>query len=218
MDKHVAGCLLTVVCLCSLSVTETARAEKIQLKDGQQFDGQVLQKDGERVVVGFARDAVAAVDGKSLPPPVTAGTNAPDFTATDLSGAPQSMAQNRGHATLLQFWASWCPHCRSDLSKIKALYVKEQPRGFRLVTVSVDQNVDDLKKIIAKEQLSYPIISAKDYPDIQEKYEMQGIPAYFLVNAKGVIAKTWSGSLTEGSNTDFDAELTKLLTASPAKP
>ena len=211
MSRNVAGYLLAIVCLLGLRMTETADAEKIKLKDGQQFEGQLLQKDGDRVILGVPRSAIATIEGKILPPPVTAGAIAPDFTAVDIAGASHSMSANKGKATLVQFWASWCPHCRSDLPKMKEMYAQDRQKGLELVTISVDQNPADLKNLVAKEQVSYPVILSKDYPDIPEQYEMQGIPAYYLVDAKGVIVKTWSGSITEGHNTDFEELITKTL-------
>ncbi|MBI4598270.1 MAG: TlpA family protein disulfide reductase [Candidatus Omnitrophica bacterium] len=240
--------VMVIGLLTALGLADTAGAQKIELKEGQQLEGQIVQRDGDDVVLQvpsasidvrlksgaslpvsgmqaqgdqtylrLPRSLIKLADGKPLPPPVMAGTPAPDFTAVDLSGAPHSMAKNRGQVTLLQFWATWCPHCRADLSKMKALYAREQPNGLRLLTVGGDQNVTELKTFAAKEQIPYPVIAGAAHPEIAEKYETQGIPAYFLVDAKGVIVKTWSGSLTEGSNTDFDAELTKLLSASTQK-
>ena len=205
---------LTGVIMLGMPVPNV-HAEKIQLKDGQQFEGQLLQKDADRVLLAVPRNTIDTIDGRSLPAPVVAGSKAPDFMATDLQGHSHTMSGNNGQSTLLQFWASWCPHCRSDLNKMKELATT---KGLRLLTVSIDQKPEEVKALIEKEHVEYPVILAKDYPRIADEYEAQGVPGYFLIDAKGVIRKTWSGSLTEGFNTDFAEELTKTLNEMPPLP
>lgn len=193
----------------------TARAEdKIQLKDGTEVSGSLLQKDEQSVYIRVPRASVSSVNGQPLAPPVGPGAAAPAFTATDLSGATQSLADAQGQATLLQFWASWCPHCRADVPYMKDLFGRYRGKGLRVLTVSVDQEIEKLMTFLGKEQLPYPVISALAYKDLPDRYEMQGIPGYFLIDAKGVITKVWRGSLSEGE-AKGKAELESLLTTLP---
>ena len=208
--------MLGIAGLITLGVQiPNVHAEKIKLKDGQQFEGQLLQKDADRVLLAVPRNTIDTIDGNSLPAPVVAGSKAPDFMATDLQGKSHTMSGNNGQITLLQFWASWCPHCRSDLNKMKEVATT---KGMRLLTVSIDQKPEEVKALIEKEHVEYPVILSKDYPKIADEYEAQGVPGYFLVDANGIVRKTWSGSLTEGFNTDFAEELTKTLNETPLPP
>lgn len=190
-----------------------ARADEIRLKDGTEVSGAVLQRDGESVLVLFPRASIETVNGTPLPPPVASGLPAPGFSAVDLAGATHSLAENGGRATLLQFWASWCPHCRSDLSLIKKLFARSPDQGLRILTVSVDQDLAALRRLIQQEQLAYPVISISTHPTLPDLYEMQGIPAYFLIGADGTIINTWSGSVTE-SPSDFEDVVTRLRSPS----
>ena len=188
----------------------TVSADQIRLKDGKDIDGTILQKDGDDVIVRLPRASVEAVNGKLLPPPVTAGAVAPEFTAVDFAGAPQNLAGYRGHVTLLQFWASWCPHCRADLPLLKELATQYKDKGLRMLTVSIDQKLDDLQQFLVREQVPYPVISTLSQPTLPDLYESQGVPGYFLIDGKGKIVKVWRGSLSEGSATG-KAELRDLL-------
>ena len=210
----IAGSLVLVYG-SSLLIGTVASAEKIQLKNGQQFDGQLIQKDSERVVFSVPRSEVATINGHALPAPLTAGAKAPDFMATDLQGASHTLSQNNGQPTLVQFWASWCPHCRSDVKRLKELSANTTPHGLRVLTISVDDKLEDVKALIEKEHITYPVIFAKNYPTLPDLFETQGIPAYFLIDAKGMIVKTWSGSVTEGYNTDFETEVNNVLGVPP---
>jgi len=200
--------------ILAIGAAGAAGAEEIQLKDGTKVSGTVLQKDDESVYVQLPRASVESVNGQPLPPPVAVGTTAPAFDAVDLAGASQSLAANKGHTVLLQFWASWCPHCRSDVPYMKELATKYEKKGVKVLTVSVDQEPDKLQAFLQKEQLPYPVITASAYPTLPALYEMQGIPGYYLIDAKGTILKVWRGSLTEGAATG-KTELEGLLAALP---
>jgi len=195
----------------------TTAADQIRLKDGTEFSGTLLGKDSDRVVVALPRSDVTAVNGEQLPTPVAAGAAAPAFTAVDLSGVTQALADYRGHVTLLQFWATWCPHCRADLALMKELSTQYQGKGLRILTVSVDQDINKLQSFIRDHALPYPVISVSGQPtskqpSLPELYEMQGIPAYYLIDAQGTIAQTYAGSLTVGQR-DLEGEIKRLLEA-----
>jgi len=206
--RHVAAALPLLV--WAVMGTAPARADEIRLKDGTEVSGTVLQRDGESVIVQVPRAVIETVNGQPLPPPVTSGAPAPGFTAVDLAGVTHTLAANGGRPTLLQFWASWCPHCRSDLSLVKKLFAQYGGNGLRILTVSVDQDLNALQALIQKEQLAYPVISTAAHPSLPDLYEMQGIPAYYLIGADGTIVKTWSGSVTERPS-DFEDAVTRLL-------
>ena len=194
----------------------SAGAEKIQLKGGQEFSGTVLGKNGQHVVIQVDRSEVAAINGQPLPEPVTIGAKAPAFQAVDLTGATQTLAGSKAKATLLKFWATWCPHCRSDVPLMKDLYARYHDKGFRLLTVSVDQDLGKLRAFVNQEHVPYPVIPASDPSASAEQaglpalYETGGIPAYFLIDEAGTIVKASSGSFTEG-RVDLENILKPLL-------
>ena len=214
MKRHVSLSLSAVLLLGSVAAFAD---DTIQLKDGTKVSGTVVQKDSDNIYFQLPRASVASVNGAPLPPPLTVGAVAPVFTAMDVAGHPQALADANGQATLLQFWASWCPHCRSDLPYMKELFTQSQGKGLRLLTVSVDQDAEKLKAFLAKEQVLYPVISAMESaPDLPDRYEMQGIPGYYLIDAKGKIVKVWYGALTEGK-AGGKTELESILSALPAQ-
>ena len=196
----------------TLMVAGTAHADQIRLKDGTEVSGEIRQRDGDHVLVEFPRSSVVALNGKPLPPPVTVGEKAPDFSATDLAGVTQTLSQSQGHVTLVQFWASWCPFCRKDLPRVKELFAKYQGKGLRLLTISIDQDLEALKKFVQQEQLAYPVIPAATNQQLPDLYESQGVPAYYLIDAKGTIAQLWRGSVTV-TQTDLDSAVAMLLPA-----
>ena len=138
--------------------SRSVSAAQIQLEDGTEFSGDVLQRSGEEVIIRLPRASVAAIDGTPLPTPVAQGEKAPEFSVLDLNGGTQTLGVSDGAATMVHFWASWCPHCRSDVKLMKELYARYDGKGLRMVMVSVDQDRSDLDTFIQKQDLPYPII------------------------------------------------------------
>lgn len=191
-----------------------AMAERVRLKDGTEFSADVMRKDAESVTVVLPRQDVVAIDGQSLPPAVAKGAQAPAFSVPDVSGAMQTVPDPSA-VIVLQFWATWCPHCRSDIDMLAKLSERYQGKGLRVVSVSVDQDVKALREFVQRRQIPYPVIAAYDRPPtdaaaIPERYEAEGIPAYYLIDRKGVIAHRLSGSVTEGKR-DLEGLVRPLL-------
>ena len=200
----------------------STHAAQVKLADGTEVSGTVVGRDGESVMLRLPRSSVASIDGKPLPPPVIAGSPAPAFSVVDLAGATQTLGSAQGDVTLLHFWASWCPHCRHDVDLMKALFVKYQGKGVRVVTVSVDQDTNALITFVRDQHLPYPVVAAYSTPNtsasqLPDLYETRGIPAYFLVDARGDVAKVMAGSVTEGK-VDLDGLIKGLLPSSNAGP
>ena len=200
-----------------LVMAQAAGADQIKLKDGTRVSGTVVQRNGEALLIQVPRASVDSVNGQPLPAPVIAGSAAPLFSVADVQGMNHGVPGPEREATLLKFWATWCPHCRSDVPLMKTLAMKYQGRNFQLLTVSIDQDRKALDAFLEKEQIAYPVIARAAGPmqaAVPDLYEVQGIPAYFLIGSDGKVVKTWAGSLTEG-RVDIDAALAPLL--SPAK-
>jgi peroxiredoxin len=196
----------------------SALAERIKLTDGAELSAEVVDRSPESLIVRVPRTAVATVDGQPLPPPLLEGAPAPAFHATDLAGVARSLTDSAGQVTLLQFWASWCPYCRKDLPLMKQLFAQHEGKGVRIVTVSIDEDLEKLKAFVGNEAVPYPIIAAAGQPGLPELYETRGIPAYFLIDQRGRIAGVWRGSVTQvadpGQKTELEQRLAQLLNPS----
>lgn len=140
---------------------------------------------------------------------VRVGGYAPDFSALGVDGKQVSLKKSFGkQATLIDFWASWCPPCRAENPKLVALYNKYKDNGFNIVSVSLDKpgQADKWKEAIAKDGMTWTHMSnLKHWDDpIAKLYEVDAIPKNFLVNQYGVIiAKDLHGEQLEAKVREF---------------
>lgn len=120
---------------------------------------------------------------------VTIGSVAPDFSAPNQEGTATSLKSAMGKLTLIDFWASWCGPCRKENPNVVALYKDFHAKGLNIIGVSLDEKADKWKEAIAKDQLTWTHISnLKGWEDpIAKRYFVDGIPATFLLDEKGVV-------------------------------
>jgi peroxiredoxin len=114
-----------------------------------------------------------------------------DFTLNSPEGEPVTLstliAQNE--YTLIDFWASWCGPCRAEMPNVVAAYNAYKDKGFGIVGVSLDNNVDKWKDAITNLNITWPQMSdLKGWENEAAKlYGVNSIPATVLVNREGII-------------------------------
>ena len=98
--------------------------------------------------------------------------------------------------TIIDFWASWCGPCRAENPNVVALYNELHSKGLNIIGVSLDEDATKWKNAIAKDKLTWIHVSnLKGWKDpIALTYEVEGIPATFILDAKGnIVAKNLRG-------------------------
>ena len=91
--------------------------------------------------------------------------------------------------TLIDFWASWCGPCRNEMPNVVKAYNQYKSKGFGIVGVSLDQDVEKWKDAIKNLNITWPQMSdLKAWQNEGAKlYGVRGIPATVLVDQNGTI-------------------------------
>ncbi len=135
------------------------------------------------------------------------GAKAPNFSAPDPTGKELALSDVMGKVTLIDFWAAWCRPCRAENPNVVAVYKKYHDKGLNIIGVSLDKKEEDWKKAINDDGLIWNQVSNLAYFDdaIAKLYNVDAIPAAFLLDANGVIvAKNLRGP-------DLEAKVAELL-------
>ena len=120
---------------------------------------------------------------------VAVGAKAPPISGQDESGNDVTLEESLGAYTLIDFWASWCGPCISQVPDLKEAYEGFRDKGFEIVSVSVDHNRDKWLKSIENLDLDWKHISdIKGWEsDLAKAYNVTFIPFNFLLDKDGVI-------------------------------
>ena len=136
--------------------------------------------------------AVASADQETLPAllktldlrayPVRAAP--PPFSGATLEGRPLSIAEHRGKVIVLNFWATWCVECRSEMPALQRLQREFAPRGFAIVGVNARESKDVVARYAKELGLTFPLVLDSD-GKINVLYGVIGLPATFVVGRDG---------------------------------
>jgi thiol-disulfide isomerase/thioredoxin len=75
----------------------------------------------------------------------------------DLAGASHTLADWKGRALAVNFWATWCDPCRREIPLLKDLRRENARNGFEIVGISIDQR-DSVAKYAQDMKMDYPIL------------------------------------------------------------
>lgn len=111
--------------------------------------------------------------------------------------------------TLLEFWASWCGHCRHEFSSLKNMYEKYKNKGFEIYAVSIDEKENDWLQALDEEKT--PWINVLNAEGIKgktvETYAVNNVPSSFLIDRKGNIV----ASMDEARGKQLEKTLQNLF-------
>jgi thiol-disulfide isomerase/thioredoxin len=112
---------------------------------------------------------------------------APNFSLKTGSGQTVELAKLHGKVVVVNFWATWCGPCRSEIPGMQEVYEKYKSKGLEIVGVSLDQKGwDVINPFVKKMNISYPVVLGNQ--QVAESYgNIDAIPATFIVGKKGEV-------------------------------
>ena len=137
---------------------------------------------------------------------VVVGSVAPDLSLVDLEGAPQRLADRTGKIVLLNFWASWCGHCRSEIPHLNTIYDEYKDQGLEIVAVSVGEDPAELAAFIQQNDVRFPVLVDPQGAAIIT-YRLRAIPTSYFLNDQGVVQLIYDGAFTEESLREIVGDL-----------
>ena len=146
--------------------------------------------------------------------PVQALQAFPDVPLVGLDGATRSRSGLQGKVVLVEFWATWCPPCRSTLAWLADLKKRHGDR-LEVVALAVDSREEDVRKIAAS--VSPDVAWAMATPEIGRGFgDVTSVPTLFLFGPDGRTAATFYGA-PPTLHADAEGRLDALLRpSSPA--
>jgi peroxiredoxin len=126
------------------------------------------------------------------------GGPAPDFTLTNLAGQSVSLYDYKGKVVLINFWATWCPSCLSELPDYEQVYQQHGgPAGdFVVLGVNLQEGQTQVKDYASGLGLTFPVLLDEDGGVTTRQYQVTGMPGSFIIDRQGVIFYRHVGPLS----------------------
>ena len=144
---------------------------------------------GARISLARLNAQKASDPDPSIPEGLDVGQKFPDFAVMDLAGKAQSVAAHRGHLTMIDFWATWCPPCRGEMPNVIATYNRYHAQGFDIIGVSLDSDRASVLNFTADQGMPWPqFFDGQAWNNaLAVKYDVKSIPMDYLLDTHGVI-------------------------------
>jgi thiol-disulfide isomerase/thioredoxin len=123
----------------------------------------------------------------------------------DVNGAQQSLGKWRGKVIVVNFWATWCPPCRTEIPAFIKMQEHLGPKGLQFVGIAVDQS-DKVQAYSDEMGINYPVlVGGLDAIELARKAgnRLGGLPYTVVVDRDGKIAAMEVGGLTEQKLTNI---------------
>jgi len=140
------------------------------------------------------------------------GMEAEDFQLTDLDGKPNSLSQYRGKIVLLNFWATWCKPCTTEMPAMQASFDRFRDQGF--VVLAINELEDDAKVREHIKTYGHTFTVLMD-PDNQvaNQFGVYGLPVSVFIDQQGKVQEYIKGGLlTEQLINDLVTKIQKQET------
>jgi peroxiredoxin len=115
------------------------------------------------------------------------GQPVPAFAMTTLEGKEFSTAAAKGKVVLLNFWATWCPPCQTEMPRLEQeIWRKYRGPDFEMIAIAREQTEKEIKEYRTRHQYSFPMA-----PDpkrtVYGKFASAGIPRNYVISREGSI-------------------------------
>ena len=135
------------------------------------------------------------------------GRPAPAFDLETLDGGRLSLADLRGSAVVLNFWASWCIPCREEAPLLTAAAADYGSKGLRVVGVVYQDSSESARDFMGRYGQTYPGLLDPDGRTAID-YGVFGIPETFFIDASGIVRARQVGAVTVD---DLRRQIQKVL-------
>ena len=128
-----------------------------------------------------------------------ASESKPDPTLWDLNKKPQKLSQYRGKIVILNFWATWCVSCKTELPMLVEEQKRYRHRGVVVVAASVDDatTVAKVKPYVKQKDLNFPVWLGATVDTLGTLELGQAVPATAFFDQEGNLVGRVKGILTQ---------------------
>jgi len=125
------------------------------------------------------------------------GAPAPDFTLRTPDGKLVSLVDFRGKPVVINFWATWCPPCRSEMPDMQQLS-DERAGDLVILAVNMQEAPDPVRGFVEKYGLKFAIVLDTS-GQVSQAYRVASLPTSVFVDREGKVSSSYTGALNRSA-------------------
>ena len=146
--------------------------------------------------------------------PPAAGMPAVGFSLTDLQGKAHSLEQYKGKIVLLNFWATWCKPCTSEMPAMQTVYDQLRDKDFVVLAVNELEDEAKVREHIQQYKHTFPVLLDREN-QVANQYGVFGLPVSVFIDQQGVVQEYIKGGLL--TERKIQEIVSRIQSAAPAK-
>jgi len=147
------------------------------------------------VAAGAAAYFTLLQPAEGAPTVARLGAAAPQISLSVVGGGTSNLAAERGKVVLVNFWATWCPACRRELSTVESTFRLLRHRGVEVVGIDKQENASSVAAFARRSGVTYPVAVDSD-GSIAGRYFLPYLPDTFLIGPDGRVVAESHGAIT----------------------
>lgn len=135
--------------------------------------------------------------------------DAPATVFKDGADADKTLADFKGKALVVNFWATWCAPCRVEIPAFIDLYRRYRSRGVEVIGIAADELPDVLRPYVRDMKMTYPVLVGRGRQDVLDSFgPLRGMPTTVIVNRDGTVCRRFVGFQRKQTFEDLLKKLT----------
>jgi peroxiredoxin len=143
----------------------------------------------------------------SRPPALMINQAAPDFVAPDLDGQPVRLSDFRGRPVWINFWATWCPPCKTEMPLMEARRQQHAAQGLLILGIDLQESAETVRAW-TRDRFRWRFLIDADGA-LADLYRVEGVPTHVFIDRAGVVRGVYAGELDAAG---MDAHLARIIT------
>ena len=156
---------------------------------------------------------VWSADVPAVTVPMSGRNAAADFALPDSQGTTIKLSDYKGGVVLLDFWATWCHGCKTEIPWYVEFQKKYRQRGLAAIGVAMDDDGwKSVRPFLKANDLNYPIVVGNE--KIAKLFGADALPVTLLIDRQGKVAELHAGMVDKDA---FEKDIRSLLDEKPEK-
>ena len=114
-----------------------------------------------------------------------------------INGQKVNVEQWKGKVVMVNFWATWCAVCQTEMPGWQKFYEANRDKGFEMIALSVDDGVEEVQAFLAKKPYRFPVAWRFDKHEDDDFATVRSTPTTYFVDKRGKVALKHIGRMSE---------------------